>query len=125
MNTIDNINWKEVLFFYHSPQYSFTDFSEMKSFSLIKSCIEIFSYYGINDFSSDDIKNFFEKLALVQKKNVKVFLPSLRKIEGVLECYTTAGMECLQTENHLYHIVSWNTDGYRYTVQSGKADGKI
>ncbi len=110
------INFTEVSFFYKSPD-SLVDYSRMQSFSLIKSCIEVIAYYGIRDFTADDIKDFFEELKIVQQKNNKVFIPSPKKIAGVLEsCILPSG--CSMTEqNGTYHIDKWNTDGYRAEIR--------
>ena len=77
-NTIGNINFKEAEFFYKNP-HALVDYSQMQSFSLIKSTVDVFVYYGIRDFAAEDISRFFEKLQLVKKKLNKVFLPSPKK----------------------------------------------
>ena len=72
---IDKINFDEAEYFYKSP-YSLVDYSSMQSFSLIKSTVEVFAFYNIDCFSAEDIKLFFEKLQLVQKRNGKFIILS-------------------------------------------------
>ena len=74
-SNIDKIIFTEAEYFYKS-EHAVVDYSQMQSFSLIKSCIEIFAYYGIGDFVPSDVKEFFEKIQLIQKKNGKVFVRS-------------------------------------------------
>ncbi len=121
-NTIGNINFKEAEFFYKNP-HALVDYSQMQSFSLIKSSVEIFAYYGINDFSPSDIKEFFEKLNIVQKKNQKVFIPSSKKVSGVLDCCLTPPGDHLSFDGSMYHIEKWNSDGYKYELLSARQRG--
>ena len=58
---LSKINFSETEFFYKSPD-AFVDYSNMQSFSLIKSTVDVFVYYGIRDFAAEDISRFFEKL---------------------------------------------------------------
>lgn len=124
MNIIDKIDFYEVEYFYKSP-LSLVDYTQMQSFSLIKSCIEVFAYYGITDFKSSDVKNFFQKLQLVQQKNGKVFIPSLKKVDGVLECCFAKNKNMLSFDNGVYHIVSWDSSGYGYELRAAELSGKI
>ena len=55
----DKINFEEVEYLYKSPD-TMVDYSDVVSFTLIKSSVEIFQYYGITSFSADNIKRFFE-----------------------------------------------------------------
>ncbi len=119
-----SIDFNEVQYFYKNPR-SLVDYSQMQSFSLIKSSVEIFSYYGIPDFTAGDIRDFFEKLQLVQKKNNKVFLPSPKKIDGVLQCCLSETQNKLSFQNGIYHIVSWNHSGYRYEIEAAHAMNKL
>lgn len=116
-NILSRINFKEAEFFYKNP-LALVDYGQMQSFSLIKSSIEIFAYYGIEDFTAADIKAFFETIAVVQKKNNKVFIPSAKKISGVLDCCLDPSPCCLSSDGEYYHIISWNTDGYRFEISS-------
>ena len=81
------------------------------------------SYYGINDFSPSDIKEFFEKLNIVQKKNQKVFIPSSKKVSGVLDCCLTPPGDHLSFDGSMYHIEKWNSDGYKYELLSARQRG--
>lgn len=119
-----NLNFKEIEFFYKAPN-CLTDFSLMTSFSLIRSSVEVFAYYNINSFTSSDIKEFFQKLQIVQKKNNKVFLPSAKKIDGVLQCYLSGTKDTLSLENGVYKIISWDCSGYGYTIQAAHDSHKI
>lgn len=119
-----NLNFKEIEFFYKVPN-CLTDFSLMTSFSLIRSSVEVFAYYNINSFTSSDIKEFFQKLQIVQKKNNKVFLPSAKKIDGVLQCYLSGTKDTLSLENGVYKIISWDCSGYGYTIQAARDSHKI
>lgn len=110
------INFTEVNFFYKSPD-ALVDYSRMQSFSVIKSCIEVIAYYGIKEFTAQDIRDFFEELKLVQQKNNKVFIPSPKKISGVLEsCIMPSGC-AMQEKDGVFYIDKWNTDGYRAELQ--------
>ena len=51
---LSKINFSEAEFFYKSPD-AFVDYSNMQSFSLIKSTVDVFVYYGIRDFAAEDI----------------------------------------------------------------------
>lgn len=121
---IEKINFNEAEFFYKNP-HALVDYSQIQSYSLIKSSIELFAYYGIMDFSPSDIKEFFEKLSLVQKKNQKVFIPSSKKVSGVLDCCLTPCENYLSFDGSLYHIEKWNCDGYKYEILSAKDRGMI
>ena len=96
-NTIGNINFKEAEFFYKNP-HALVDYSQMQSFSLIKSSVEIFAYYGINDFSPSDIKEFFD-------------------------CCLTPPGDHLSFDGSMYHIEKWNSDGYKYELLSARQRG--
>lgn len=114
---IEGIDFNETCFFYKSEK-AMVDYSQMQSFSLIKSCIEIFAYYGLNDFTASDIHSFFEKLQIIQKKNGRVFIPSEKKISGVLDCCLEKSENYLSCNNNIYHIEKWNTDGYKYEIEN-------
>lgn len=107
----DRINLEEAEYFYKSPD-SFVDYSLMQSFSLIKSTIEVFAYYKATPFLPEDVRDLFLRLQIVQKKNGRVFVPSPKKVRGVLECYLGDGKLSLKEENGYFHIVSWDTLGY-------------
>ena len=100
---LSKINFDDVLYFYKSPQ-ALVDYSLMQSFSLIKSSVEVFAYYGINDFSPSDIRDFFTVIQLVQKKNNKVFIPSPKKVDSVLECCLSTNVNQLSRKEDHYHI---------------------
>lgn len=110
------INYDEAELFYKS-ELSLVNYAEVQSFTLIKSCIELFAYYGAMEFTATDIKSFFEKLQITQNKNGRVFIPSEKKIQGVLDCCLESRDNKLIYENGDYRIVSWNTDGYYYEIQ--------
>ena len=118
------INFNEVNYFYKSP-FALVDYSMMQSFSLIKSSVEIFAYYGILSFKSSDIRDFFDKLQLVQNKNGRVFIPSPKKIDSVLECCMSDSENMLSYSDGYYHIERWNTDGYKYEISSAHKQGRI
>lgn len=118
------INFDEVNYFYKSP-FALVDYSMMQSFSLIKSSIEVFAYYGIVSFRSSDTRDFFQELQLVQKKNGRVFVPSPKKVESVLECCISTSGDTLTYSDGYYHIESWNTDGYKYEIASAHEQGRI
>lgn len=114
-DNISKINFDEAEYFYKS-EHAIVDYSQMQSFSLIKSTVELFAYYGITDFSAADIKAFFERIQLVQKKYNKVFIPSAKKVSGVLDCCLKPSKYYLSFHNGTYHIEEWNTDGYKYEL---------
>ncbi len=118
------INMEEAKYFYNNP-HSLVDYSQMQSFSLIKSCIEVFAYYNAVDFTPEDIKEFFSALSIVQQKNNKVFVPSPKKVSGVFDC-CLSGSDCVlsRTESG-YHIDSWNSDGYKYEILKAKEMGYL
>ncbi len=107
------INYPEAELFYKSP-HALTDYSSVQSFTLIRSSIELFAYYNALDFSADDIKEFFSRMQI--NKNGKVFIPSVKKITGILECCMSGSENKLSENGGIYHIESWNTDGYRYEI---------
>lgn len=115
----DKINFDEVEYLYKSPD-TMVDYSDVVSFTLIKSSVEIFQYYGITSFSAEDIKRFFEKLSFVRKKNGKVFVPSVKKINGVLECFLGDGVgsNILTLENDTYKIVTWAGSGCCFEIDA-------
>lgn len=123
-SSLDKIDFTETEFFYKNP-HAFVDYSQMQSFSLIKSSVEIFAYYGINDFRAEDIKAFFEKTQIIQKKNNKVFIPSSKKISGVLDCCLVPSSCWLSVNDECYHIEKWNTDGYKFEIESAHQRGLI
>ena len=118
------INFDEVNYFYKSP-FALVDYSMMQSFSLIKSSVEIFAYYNILSFESSDIRDFFRELELIQKKNGKVFVPSPKKIESVLECCMSTSGNTLSYSDGYYHIESWNTDGYKCEIALAHDKGRL
>lgn len=118
-NAAEKINYTEAELFYKSP-YALVDYTSVQSFTLIKSCIELFAYYGAEKFTASDIKEFFTRLQLTQKKNGRVFIPSEKKIEGVLDCCLDGNGNTLSRSDGMYHIVHWNTDGYRFELNSIK-----
>lgn len=120
----EKINYSEAIFFYKSDK-AMVDYSLMQSFSLIKSCIEPFSYYGINDITAADIHKFFEKLQIVQKKNGRVFIPSEKKIRGVLDCCLEPSENYLICNNDTYHIEKWNTQGYKCEIENAYRSGYL
>ena len=125
MNTaLSRINFQEAMYFYKSP-HAFVDYSNMQSFSLIKSTVDVFAYYGIHDFTAEDIQAFFEQLQLVRKKTGKVFIPSPKKIRGVLDCYLTAGSETLSVNGTVYHINTWQGSGYGFEIEAAKRTGQL
>ncbi len=121
---ISKINFSEVNYYYKSP-YALVDYSFMQSFSIIKSCIEVFVYYGINEFTASDVKSFFEKLQLVQKKSGRVFIPSEKKIDGVLSCCLPKSENIILYTDGRYEVQSWNTSGYEYEIKSAYSLGRI
>ncbi len=125
-NTLDKINFDEAAYFYKSPD-ALVDYSLMQSFSLIKSSIEVLAYYGVREFTPADIRDFFKHIQLVQKKNGRVFIPSPKKVESVLECYTLEGKNCLHYQNGSYFVQSWDCSGYGFELErkQQKANGII
>ena len=113
--SIDRINFDEAEYFYKNN--SITDFSTTTSLGLIRSCIEILAYYGVDSCTGDDIKEVFQKIGIVQKKNGKVFVPSVRKAEGVLDCFLSGKGDRLSCNNGVYHIEKWDSTGYMYEIQ--------
>ena len=114
MGSIDKINFAEAELFYKSP-HALVDYSLMQSFSLIRSCIEVFAYYGCVYISPDDIKEFFERIKIVKKGQSTPFIPSLKKAEGVLDC-CLEGANRLSKQGDRYHIDFWDTTGYKYEI---------
>ena len=49
-NAAEKINYTEAELFYKSP-YALVDYTSVQSFTLIKSCIELFAYYGAEKFT--------------------------------------------------------------------------
>lgn len=109
------MNFDEVNYYYKSP-FALVDYSLMQSFSIIKSCVEIFVYYGITEFSAYDVKCFFEKLQLIQKKNGRIFIPSEKKIDGVLSCCLPNSENIISYNNGIYTVQSWNISGYEAEI---------
>lgn len=121
---LSKINFSEVSYFYKSPD-AFVDYSNMQSFSLIKSTVDVFVYYGITDFTAEDIQAFFERLQIVKKKTGKVFLPSPKKVSGVLECYLKEGRESLSLTDGHFHVNAWDGSGYGFEIEAAKRKGKL
>lgn len=121
---LNRINSKEVEFIYKSP-LSLVDYSRIQSFSLIRSSIEVFAYYGIEDFTAEDIKQFFEKLQLLHHKKEAIFIPSVKKVTGVLDCCLGQGRNMLSCKDGSYHIVSWDSSGLGYELEAAKRTGKL
>ena len=123
-NVLGRINFDEAEFFYKSP-LALVDYGNMQSFSLIKSVVEVFAYYGITDFSAEDICSFFERLQLTQKKFDRVFVPSPKKVNGVMDCCTGYGRNRLSINGSSYHIESWDSTGYGFEIKAARETGKI
>lgn len=122
--SIDKIVFSEAEYFYKSP-YALVDYSEIQSFILIKSTVEVFSFYGIDCFSANDVKLFFEKLKLIQKRNNRIFLPSVKKISGVLDCCIDGEKNCLEFKDGVYHIINWDDSGYGFEIEAARSSGKL
>ena len=122
--TSNIINFKEAEYFYKNP-HSLVDFTQMQSFSLIKSCIEVFNYYNIREFTADDVKVFFEKISIIQAKNNRAFIPSAKKISGVMDCCLQPSDCFLEKTESGYKIVRWNSDGYKYEIMYAKDNNLI
>ena len=114
MSNIDKINFKEACYFFKS-EHSLIDYSNVSSFSLIKSSVEVLYYYGITDFTAADVKEFFEKLEFTQNDG-RLFLPSVRKINSVLEVSLIPHKQYLSIKDDVYHIEKWNCDGYKSEI---------
>lgn len=121
---LDRIDFNEVEYIYKSP-LSLVDYSRIQSFSLIKSSIEVFAYYGITDFTAEDVKQFFERLRLLHHKKEKIFIPSVKKVCGVLDCCMQPGRNCLSLSDGTYHIVSWDSSGLGYELEAARRTGKL
>ena len=124
MNNLDKIRFNEAEYYYKS-EHAIVDYSQMQTYSLIKSCIEVFAYYDITDFTAVEMKAFFEKLQLVQQKNYRVFNPSVKKVSGVLDWCLTPGENYLSVKDNIYHVEKWNTDGYKYEMIYAREKGYI
>ena len=122
MGIADRIELDEVRFFYLSPD-TMIDNSGLESFGLIKSSVDVLVYYGINEFSAEDIKELFEALQLVRKKTGRVFVPSVRKITGVLECYYGKNPQQLEADGERFRVVRWDCGGYKYEIENAKRRG--
>lgn len=123
--TLSIINFTEARYFYQNP-LGCIDYTQMRSFNIIKSCLEIFAFYGVRDFFPSDIHDFFAELQLVQKSTGKVFVPSAKKAEGVLE-YCQGSSDCCISKNSdgSYHIDKWNTVGYKAEIELAYQRGHI
>lgn len=124
MALVDSINFTEVEYFYKSP-LSLVDFSILQSFSLIKSTVEVFAHYGIREFCPEDICCFFERLQLIHGDKQKVFLPTPKKVSGVLDCCLSPGKNQLSRQDGSYRIISWDSSGYGYEIEAAKSRGRI
>ena len=124
MAAMDRINFAEVEYFYKSP-LSLVDFSIIQSFSLIKSTVEVFAHYGIVEFRPEEIRQFFERLQLVHGEKQQVFLPTPKKISGVLDCCLSPGRNQLSKHEGTYRIVSWDSSGYRFEIEAARSRGRI
>ncbi len=114
-DSMKKINYKEASFYYTS-EHALVDYSQMQSFSLIKSCVEVLAAYGVTDFSAEDVRDFFAQLHIIQQKNQREFLPSPKKVDSVLECCLGSGRNRLSKAEGRYHIESWDSDGYRSEI---------
>lgn len=121
---LSRMNFDEINYYYKSPQ-ALVDYSFMQSFSIIKSCIEIFVYYEITEFTAKDIKDFFEKLQLIQQKNGRAFVPSEKKIDGVLSCCLPNSKNIILYDNGKYEVQSWDTSGYAAEIKAAYEFGRI
>ena len=121
-SAIERIDLAEVDFFYHSP-HAFVDYTAMQSFSLIKSTVDILVYYGITDFTPHDIRELFEHINIVTKKSGRVFLPSPKKISGVLDIFLKPGKESLSLNDGVYHVNNWNGSGYGFEIENAHKCG--
>lgn len=118
-NNLEKINFEEATMFYKG-QGSLVDYSMMADFSLIKSCIEIFNYYGVKDITAEDVCEFFRRIDIVQKKREKVFNPSEKKVSAVLDCFLDPVRNYLSLKDGIYHIEKWNSDGYKFELEARK-----
>lgn len=113
---LSKMDFDEINYYYKSPQ-ALVDYSLMQSFSVIKSCVEVFVYYGVTEFSAEDVKSFFTKLQLIQKKNGRVFIPSEKKIDGVLSCCLPESENVILCTDGKYIVKSWNISGYKSEIE--------
>lgn len=110
------MNFDEINYYYKSPK-SLVNYSLMQSFSIIKSCIEVFAYYEITEFKAIDVKIFFEKLQLVQERNHRIFVPSEKKIIGVINCLPQSKNNIIVFDKDKYIIKAWDISGYKAEIE--------
>lgn len=122
--TLSRINFTEAEYYYKSP-HTLLDCSYMQSFGLIKSTVDVFVYYGINDFTAEDIQAFFERLQFFKKDADKAFIPSPKKISGVLECYLKDGKESLSLQDGHFYVNAWAGNGYGFEITAARQSGKL
>ena len=96
--TLSRINFTEAEYYYKSP-HTLLDCSYMQSFGLIKSTVDVFVYYGINDFTAEDIQAFFERLQFFKKDADKAFIP--------------------------FHVNAWAGNGYGFEITAARQSGKL
>ena len=120
------VNMREISYFYTSPDV-LIDNSGLNSFSLIRSIIEVLDYYGIKDFTAEDVYCIFKEIGIVQRSNGRVFAPSVKKISGVLECYINNKNRkySLSLHEKTFHIESWDHTGYLYEIEYAKNSGRL
>lgn len=80
----ERLNFNEIGYFCKSTKAN-TDFACYPLSIKIECIMGILSYYGIYSFQANDIKQFFSLLQIKSIHTGTIFVPSIRKIQTILE----------------------------------------
>ena len=87
----------------------------------IENMIQLFYYYGIVEFETEDIEEFYRKMQISNPRSDGIRKPRSSQIQNALE-----HIKAVQniTENH-YKILDVNTDIYSQCMKEGYAKNAI
>ena len=81
----NKINFDEVGYCFKSTKSSIDFACIPTQTDQIRKIIAVFFYYGIKNFTEDDVQQIFEKIQVISPRNGKMILPTIKKIQNILE----------------------------------------
>lgn len=116
----EKLNMEEIKYYCTSSDI---DFDCLPFGSQIKGIVSMFCYYGIKEFSVDDIKAFYEKMQILSPRNNTVRKPTSTQIQKALNAKTMNNIKNIN-ENE-YEILETNTQIYEMQIKQGYTKDRI
>ena len=114
----EKLNINEVVYYCTSWDI---DFDCLPFSCQIENIIQLFYYYGIVEFETGDIKEFYKRFQITSPRSGKIRNPRLKTIQNSLEHTKDI---CRVSEN-VYRISNINTDNYELCIKQGYSKNAI